>query len=93
MATANVTFLTVGGPSGAISAFNGVPLEASQDVASGAASTASPRECWCRVYTTGAMRVLFSQATSPTAASTDMYVNGAFEAWVPAGTKVAVLDA
>ena len=88
---ANIKFMSAGGPTGAMPAFNCQPLLPGEDVTTGNRSTPAPVDCYVRVYTDVSMRVAFGGA-SVTAASTDMQVSGEFTGFVPAGTYVAVVD-
>jgi len=95
MGTVNVAFLSAGGPSGAVPVYNAIPLSTENVTSSGvsAASTgAAPRPCYVRVRTDTAVRMAFGP--TPTAVATGMWLgaNETFDAFVPAGTKVAVID-
>lgn len=91
MATANVTFLTAGGPSGSMQVYNASPLS-TEDVASGATSAAAPRDCYVKIVLDADMRVEFGPAPTATATS-ELLTAGTSDRFVPLGFKVSVLDA
>lgn len=96
MATVNVVFSTVGGPSGAIGAYNAEPLS-SENVTSSvtsAQSAAAPADCAVRIATNADIYV--KAGSNPTAsAGNDWLVQSgtSLDLFVNAGSKIAVIDA
>ena len=91
MATAQITFLTAGGPSGGVNVFNCNPLKTPEDVSSGAASSAAPRDCYVKMVLEADMRVAFGPSASATSGD-EVFTAGTWDRFIPAGHKVAVLD-
>ena len=95
MATVNIVFATIGGPSGTANAYNGNPLASANVTSSGtsAQSAAASVNCTARIVATG--NIWAAVGADPTAAAGDWYIptGQALDLFLNSGDKVAVIDA
>ena len=97
MGTVNIVFSSVGGNSGAMPAYNGIPV-ASENVTSSGTSAQSTNSASSRglaVRVTPTVDIYVKIGANPTAAAGDWYVPAymAMDFMVEPGDKVAVIDA
>lgn len=98
MATVNIVFATIGGPSGAANAYNGGVLASENVTSSGvsAQSAASPTGCVARVTPMDGAVYVKADSSDPTAAAGSDYLvmtGSTVDLFINAGDKVAVIDA